>query len=87
MTTDWVRQRREGVRQRREVIGPEPRPLPAAAVASEPYGGTRNDDKLAKVLFPVFTQRVALLCCGNCYLVDTLWYLADARRVDIERRG
>jgi hypothetical protein len=69
------------------VIGPEPRPLPAAAVASEPYGGTRNDDKLAKALFPVFTQRVALLCCGNCYLVDTLWHLADVRRVDIERRG
>jgi len=26
---------------------------------------------LAKALFPVFTQRVALLCCGNCYLVVT----------------
>jgi hypothetical protein len=53
------------------VIEPESRPLPATAVASEPYGGTRNDDKLATALFPVFVQRVALLCCGNCYLVVT----------------
>ena len=60
MTTDWVRQRRGADPQRRAAIGPEPRLLPAAAVASEPYGGTRNDDKLAKALFPVFTQRVAL---------------------------
>ena len=66
MTTDWVRQRRGAAPPRREVIGPEPRPLPAAAVASEPYGGTQNDDKLPKAPFPVFAWRVALkLLCGD----------------------
>lgn len=67
MTTDWVRQMR-GVPRRRELIEPEPCPLPAAAGALEPYGGTQSDDKLPKALFPVFVQRVALLCCRNCYL-------------------
>jgi hypothetical protein len=42
------------------VIEPEPYPLPAATVASEPYGGTQSDDKLPKALFPVFVWRVAL---------------------------
>lgn len=71
MTTDWVRQRCGAAPQRHEVIGPEPCPLLPAAVASEPYGGTQNDDKLPKAPFPVFVWRVALLCCGNCYLVVT----------------
>jgi hypothetical protein len=42
------------------VFEPEPCQLPAAAVASEPYGGTRKDDKLPKAPFPVFAWRVAL---------------------------
>ena len=60
MTTDWVRQKREAAPPRHAVIGPEPCPLPTAAVASELYGGTRSDDKLRKALFPVFVWRVAL---------------------------
>jgi len=77
VTTDWVRQKRGEDPQRREVPEPELCPPPAAEAVSEPYGGTQNDDKLPKVLSSVFVQRVALLCCGNCYLVVARQYLVD----------